>query len=223
MPSFYAFEAHRAAGRGEIDVREFEARVSATGRGSAGRLRERGAAIDDAEFDLATLGPADEGVGAVFEESAGRAVASLRGALDAWHKTWKAADGLFVKPSATRRWRFVLGARAWSPSTCSSTRGARAGSRCAIFGCVGEGRGIQRMDPATRGSYSTGPIRTAARSVGARSNAGRDAGDIGWRDRAWRRRRKRNWRRRFRRSGGRDPGIRADLRGWLQERRCGRA
>ncbi len=65
VPSFYAFAAHRAAGGAEIDVREFEARArSATGtRIGWPAPPDPADAIDDAEFDLATLGPAGQGVG----------------------------------------------------------------------------------------------------------------------------------------------------------------
>ena len=62
VPSFYAFEAHRAAGGPEIDVREFEdarALRHAHAHRLAGAARPADA-IDDAEFDLATLAPLDQ-------------------------------------------------------------------------------------------------------------------------------------------------------------------
>jgi RecB family exonuclease len=157
VPSFYAFEAYRAAGGTEIDVREFEARArSATGTRIGWPAPENPAdAIDDAEFDLATLGPLAKGSGQYLKSLPGRAVASLRARWMRWHKTWKAADGLFVETIGDEALtRYRLGSRAWSPSALQQY--ARCPYRFALRGVFGlrpaeRPAGIQRMDPATRG------------------------------------------------------------------------
>jgi len=57
VPSFYAFEAHRAAGGRETSVREFESRARSASETRIGwpAPKQAAEAIDDAEFDLATL------------------------------------------------------------------------------------------------------------------------------------------------------------------------
>ena len=67
VPSFYAFEAQRAAGGRETDVREFEQRARAATGTRIGwpAPAEAEDAIDDAEFDLATLAPLDRGRGSI--------------------------------------------------------------------------------------------------------------------------------------------------------------
>jgi ATP-dependent helicase/nuclease subunit B len=157
VPSFYAFEAHRAAGGSEIDVREFEALArSATGTRIGWPAPAKAAdAIDDAEFDLATLGPLAPGSGQYLKSLPGRAVASLRARWMRWHKAWKAADGLFVETIGDEALKsYGLGTRAWSPSALQQY--ARCPYRFALRGIFGlhpaeRPEGIQRMDPATRG------------------------------------------------------------------------
>ncbi len=226
VPSFYAFEAHRAAGGGEIDVREFEARArSATGTRigwpAPGNAAE---AIDDAEFDLATLGPLTKGSGQYLKKLPGRAVASLRARWVRWHATWKAADGLYVETIGDEALAsYLLGARAWSPSTLQQY--ARCPYRFALRGVFGlrpaeRPAGIQRMDPATRGELFHRAQFELLREVSGRDLAldetlaildgviervaARAEADLApaipqiWRSEV--------------------QGIRADLRGWLQQR-----
>ncbi len=157
VPSFYAFEAHRAAGGSEIEVREFEARArSATGtRIGWPAPADARDALDDAEFDLATLAPLTKGSGQYLKKLPGRAVASLRARWVRWHTTWKPADGLMVETigdDALKPYR--LGAKAWAPSSLQQY--ARCPYRFALRGIFGLRKaeapvGIQRMDPAMRG------------------------------------------------------------------------
>ena len=92
VPSFYAFAAHRAAGGPEIDVREFEARARSATHTRIGwpAPPDPADAIDDAEFDLATLAPLVKGSGEYLKSLPGRAVQSLRARWMRWHKPWKA-------------------------------------------------------------------------------------------------------------------------------------
>jgi RecB family exonuclease len=157
VPSFYAFAAHRAAGGSEIEVREFEARArSATGTriGWPAPL-DPGHAIDDAEFDLATLAPLVKGSGEYLKSLPGRAVESLRARWVRWHPAWKRADGLFVEEIGSDTLQpYFPDARAFSPSVLQQY--ARCPYRFALRGVFGlrpaeRPEGIQRMDPATRG------------------------------------------------------------------------
>ncbi|HEY6357862.1 MAG TPA: hypothetical protein VIX35_06435, partial [Vicinamibacterales bacterium] len=63
VPSFYAFEAHRASGGPEMTVREFDARARSKTQTRIGwpAPPDASSAIDDAEFDLATLAPRKAG------------------------------------------------------------------------------------------------------------------------------------------------------------------
>ena len=84
MPSFYAFAAHRAAGGPEIDVREFEARARSATETRIGwpAPPDPADAIDDAEFDLATLAPR-RGLREYLKSVAGPRGGLAAGALDA--------------------------------------------------------------------------------------------------------------------------------------------
>ena len=157
VPSFYAFAAHRAAGGGDLDVREFEARArSATGAriGWPAPANPAGA-IDDAEFDLATLAPLAKGSGQYLKRLPGRAVASLRARWMRWHRPWKAADGLLIEEIGSDALAgYRLAARPWSPSALQQY--ARCPYRFALYGIHGlrpaeRPGGIQRLDPASRG------------------------------------------------------------------------
>ena len=87
VPSFYAFAAHRAAGGPEIDVRAVRRSRARRHRDQdrlAGADRTPADAIDDAEFDLATLAPRAARLGTVSEAAArprGRRAAGALGAL----------------------------------------------------------------------------------------------------------------------------------------------
>jgi len=158
VPSFYAFEAHRAAGGEEISVRDFEERARSATRTRIGWPAPPNAAdaIDDAEFDLATLAPLTKGAGQYLKQLPGRAVASLRARWQRWHRPWKPADGLFVEEiGSTALADYRLTARAYSPSVLQQY--ARCPYRFALRGIFGlrpaeRPAGIQRMSPADRGN-----------------------------------------------------------------------
>jgi CRISPR/Cas system-associated exonuclease Cas4 (RecB family) len=157
VPSFYAFAAHRAAGGEEIDVREFELRARSATQTRIGWPAPPDAAdaIDDPEFDLATLAPLAPGSGQYLKGLPGRAVASLRARWVRWHKGWKAADGLIIDEIGSQALvAHRLTARAWSPSVLQQY--ARCPYRFALRGIYGleprqTAAGIQRIDLATRG------------------------------------------------------------------------
>jgi ATP-dependent helicase/nuclease subunit B len=158
VPSFYAFAAHRAAGAPEMDVREFEARARSATRTRIGwpAPPDPADAIDDAEFDLATLAPLVKGSGQYLKSLPGRAAASLRARWMRWDKAWKSADGLFLDEIGSEALKpYRLTERAWSLSLLQQY--ARCPYRFALRGIFGLGPaerpvGIQRMDPADRGN-----------------------------------------------------------------------
>jgi RecB family exonuclease len=157
VPSFYAFAVHRAAGGEEIDVREFEARARSATHTRIGwpAPPDPTNAIDDAEFDLATLAPLAKGSGEYLKSLPGRAVASLRARWMRWHKPWKPADGLYIEEIGSDALKpYRLTERAWSPSVLQQY--ARCPYRFALRGIFGlrpadRPEGIQRMAPADRG------------------------------------------------------------------------
>src|SRR5207302_6663054 len=110
-------------------------------------------AIDDAEFDLATLAPLAPGSGQYLKKLRGRPVQSLRARWARWHKPWKAADGLIVEEIGSDALsRYLLSQRAWSPSVLQQY--ARCPYRFALRGILGlraaeQPASIQHMDPAT--------------------------------------------------------------------------
>jgi len=158
VPSFFAFEAWRAAGGPELEVRQFEARARVATTASIGWPAPQNPqdAIDDAEFDLATLKPRTEGCGLYLKKLPGRAVESLRTRWMRWDpKRWRSADGLIVDEiGSDAMTRYGLKQRAWSPSLLEQY--ARCPYRFALRGIFGlreqERPGaLQSMDPATRG------------------------------------------------------------------------
>jgi CRISPR/Cas system-associated exonuclease Cas4 (RecB family) len=157
VPSFYVFEAHRAAGGREMAVREFEdrARSQTSTRIGWPAPKDAAEAIDDAEFDLATMAPLVKGSGQYLKGVPGRAVQSLRARWIRWHKPWKAADGLLIDSIGSDDMApYGLGARAWSPTLLQQY--ARCPYRFALRGIFGlrpqeQPSAIQRLDPAARG------------------------------------------------------------------------
>jgi ATP-dependent helicase/nuclease subunit B len=176
VPSFYAFAVDRAAGGRDMDVREFEERARSATRTRIGWPAPPDAAdaIDDAEFDLATLAPLAKGSGQYLKSLPGRSVDSLRARWIRWHKPWKAADGLFIEEIGSDALApYLLSARPWSPSVLQQY--ARCPYRFALRGIHGlrpaeRPGGIQRLDPATRGE-----IYHAVQFELLRDLAGRDA------------------------------------------------
>jgi len=232
VPSFYAFAAHRAAGGPEIDVRDFEARARSATRTRIGwpAPPDPASAIDDAEFDLATLAPLVKGSGEYLKSLPGRAVASLRARWMRWHKPWKAADGLFIEEIGSDALQpYRLTARAWSPSLLQQY--ARCPYRFALRGIFGlrpadRPAAIQRMDPAERGNLyhavqfgllrdlaAAGPVPVNGENLAAalerldailQTEAARAEADLAPAiPRIWR---------------AEVQSIRADLRGWLQQK-----
>jgi len=157
VPSFYAFAAHRAAGGPEIDVRDFETRARAATQTRIGwpAPPDPADAIDDAEFDLATLAPLARGSGQYLKTLPGHAVDSLRVRWMRWHKRWTTADGLMIEEIGSDALKpYRLTERAWSPSALQQY--ARCPYRFALRGIFGlrpadPPSGIQRMEPAQRG------------------------------------------------------------------------
>ena len=157
VPSFYAFAAHRAAGGPDTDVRQFEERARAATETKIGwpAPKNPAEAIDDAEFDLAALAPRAPGSGQYLNHLPGRAIPALRARWVRWHKPWKAADGLVIDEIGNDALKpFRLTSRAWSPSALQQY--ARCPYRFALYEIFGlrpqeRPRGIQRLDPATRG------------------------------------------------------------------------
>jgi RecB family exonuclease len=159
VPSFYAFAAWRAAGGPDLDVRQFEARARAATETKIGwpAPKNPACAIDDAEFDLATLAPRAPGSGQYLKRLPGRAVDALRARYRRWrkHSQWKAADGLIVEEIGDDALKsYALSARAWSPSGLQEF--ARCPYRFALQGIFGlrpaeRPAAIQRLSPATRG------------------------------------------------------------------------
>jgi RecB family exonuclease len=104
VPSFYVFEALRAARGQNVDVRDIEREAE---RGAQTRIGwpapvEPADAIDDAEFDLAVLRPAFDdpslgrGAGAYLTKVNRNLVESLRARHRKWKDKWSFNDGLVV-------------------------------------------------------------------------------------------------------------------------------
>lgn len=156
VPSFYAFAAHRAAGGPEIDIRQFEERARGGTQTKIGwpAPKNPADALDDTEFDLATLAPRAPGSGRYLKQL-GRAIPALQARWMRWHKPWKAADGLLIEEiGSDALTAYSLAAQAWSPSTLQQY--ARCPYRFALSGIFKlrpreRPQAIQRLDPATRG------------------------------------------------------------------------
>ena len=220
VPSFYAFAVHRAAGGPEIDVREFEARARSATRTRIGwpAPPDPADAIDDAEFDLATLAPAGEGFGRISEVVCRAAPwTSLRARWMRWHKPWKPADGLFVEEIGSDALQAVPAHRA-PPGRlrcCSSMPAVPTVSRCAAFyglrpaerpgGHPADGPGDIAAISITRCSSQLLRDLTAAGLVPVTErNSRRGAGKA--------RRRSCEWRRSARRPSSRPPSRRSGAR-----------
>lgn len=121
VPSFYALEIVRAAHGRLPELRAFEEQA---GRAAPSRLdwpapADPAGAIDDAEFDLATLGRTEEeGAGNYLIAANPYLAGSLRRYARRNRKAWFAADGIFEPDEATRAAlaKQRLAARSYSPS-----------------------------------------------------------------------------------------------------------
>jgi CRISPR/Cas system-associated exonuclease Cas4 (RecB family) len=162
VPSFYAFEAIKAARGSVTDVRTFEQEAQS---GTETRIgwpapASPDEAIDDLEYDLACLRPSWDtrvkGEGAYLTRINEHAVRSLRARWIRWKKPWKWADG-FVDPDM--HVLAMLGEhrpskRAWSVSALQQY--ARCPYRFLLRGIyqlepAEQPEPIQRLDPVTRG------------------------------------------------------------------------
>jgi ATP-dependent helicase/nuclease subunit B len=157
VPSFYAFDAYRAAGGRDSEISEFQeqARARTTTRIGWPAPANPAVAIDDAEYDLATLAAKAPGSGEYLKRLPGRAVDSLRVRWRRWHKPWRAADGLIVEEIGDPVLEQHRPAkRAYAVSALQQF--ARCPYRFALHSIFHlrtreKLAGIQRIDPATRG------------------------------------------------------------------------
>lgn len=160
VPSFYALEIVRAAYGRLPDLRGFEekARQSAPSRLDWPAPADPRDAIDDAEFDLATLGHATAPAAGHYLIGANRFLAqSLRRSARRERRTWFPVDGIVEPDEATRAVLATqrLAARSYSPSALQHF--AACPYRFLLYGihklrpreeCVA----LERLDPLTRGA-----------------------------------------------------------------------
>ena len=169
VPSFYALEIVRAAQGHFPNLREFEkiAALSAPSRLDWPAPRDPMQAIDDAEYDLASLGrtlslkPGEaRATGRYLIEANGEGsplVRSLRMRAWRWRTKWSAFDGIFEPDSATRAVlaNFRTAERSYSPSSLQHF------SACpyrfllhAVYQLRPreEAAAVEQMDPLTRGA-----------------------------------------------------------------------
>jgi CRISPR/Cas system-associated exonuclease Cas4 (RecB family) len=166
VPSFYALEVVRAAEGRLPDLRDFEKRAAASAQARLGwpAPREARDAVDDAEYDLATLGPfvnappgAARGKGRYLVHASPRLAQSLRTRGRRWRNFWSGADGVVDPDAATKAVlaEFRLQARSYSPSTLQHF--AACPYRFLLHGILrlrprDEPVALEQMDPLTRGS-----------------------------------------------------------------------
>ena len=170
VPSFYAMEVVRAAEGRLPDLRDFERRAASSAPARLGwpAPLEVHAAIDDAEYDLAALGPF---VGAIATGRRGEAkgkgrylmevnphlARSLRTRGRRWRNFWSGADGIVDPDAATHAalGEHRLNRRAYSPSALQHF--AVCPYRFFLHGIQrlrprDEAVALEQMDPLTRGS-----------------------------------------------------------------------
>ena len=121
VPSFYALEVVRAAEGRLPSLREFEKRAakSAPSRLEWPAPADPEAAIDDAEYDLASLRLArTKGSGRYLMEVNAHLAQSLRTRWMRWENRWSVADGIVNADEATRKVlaTHLLSVRSFSPS-----------------------------------------------------------------------------------------------------------
>jgi CRISPR/Cas system-associated exonuclease Cas4 (RecB family) len=166
VPSFYALEVVRAAEGRLPDLRHFEKRAAASAPARLGWPAPVDArqAIDDAEYDLATLGPyitappgAAKGKGHYLVHVSPRLADSLRARGRRWRNFWSGADGIVEPGTAASAVLsgYRLQARAYSPSTLQHF--AACPYRFLLHGIHRlrpreETVALEQMDPLTRGS-----------------------------------------------------------------------
>ena len=166
VPSFYALEILRAAHGRLPRLREFE---KAAAEGAPSRLdwpgpRDPKEAIDEAEYDLAALGPAlllpkGEGraAGRYLIDASAHVARSLRTRHRRWRKSWSSADGLLnpAPPALAALAAHRLSKRSWSPSSLQQF--AACPYRFLLHAVHQlrpreEVAALEQMDPLTRGA-----------------------------------------------------------------------
>jgi RecB family exonuclease len=166
VPSFYALEVVRAAEGRLPDLRDFEKRAARSAPARLGWPAPLDAreAIDDAEYDLATLGPfvnapraEAKGKGRYLVDANPGLVRSLRTRGRRWRNFWSGADGIVDPDAATAKVLagYRLANRAYSPSTLQHF--AACPYRFLLHGIHrlhkrDEPVALEQMDPLTRGS-----------------------------------------------------------------------
>lgn len=160
VPSFYALELPRAVEGSLPELKEFEkrAREAAPARLNWPAPHDATDAIDDAEYDLVTLGRVlDTSGGARYlVEVNEHLTRSLRARWKRWAPKWTEADGLITRDTVALAAlaEHRLAARPWSPSSLQQF--AVCPYKFALHGIHGlrprdEAVPIEQMDPLTRG------------------------------------------------------------------------
>lgn len=162
VPSFYVFEAYKAALGESPDVQQLqrEAREAVETRADWPAPINSEVAIDDMEWDLAQLKPAFEngvaGAGAYLNDVNPYAVHSLRDRYRRWSRQWRYTDGVVDLDEEARRQleSYRPDRYAWSPSALEQF--AICPYRFALRGIFKLNprqtpAPAQSMDPAVRG------------------------------------------------------------------------
>ena len=221
VPSFYALEIVRAA-RGRLpDLQSFEkeAAKAAPSRLDWPAPRNQMEAIDDAEYDLATLAlkPKEaRATGRYLIEANPALVRSLRTRYRRWTGSWSGSDGL-VNASASILSNYRLAGRAYSPSALQHF--GSCPYKFLLYGMHGlrpreEAVALEQMDPLTRGALFHKVQFEFFKEMGANGSANLDQildrVALEYEDRlapaiprVWR---------------SEVEDIRADLRGWMRQR-----
>ncbi len=160
VPSFYALELVRAAEGRLPSLNEFEKRAA---KAAPARLdwpapRDPGIAIDDAEYDLASLSRARvPGSARYLMETNPHLARSLRARWLRWENRWSFADGLVNSDARTREIlaRQLLRNRSYSPSSLQQF--AACPYRFLLYGIFQlrpreVPAPLEQMDPLTRGA-----------------------------------------------------------------------
>jgi CRISPR-associated protein Cas4 len=155
VPSFYALELPRAIHGSVPELAEFErqARDAAPARLNWPAPSETTDAIDDAEYDLASI--ANKSAQHILQASE-PAARSLRARWRRWYHKWHPDDGLVVSQEAALQAMTAhqLTARKWSVSALETL--AACPYKFALRGIFGlrareEAVPLEQMDPLTRG------------------------------------------------------------------------
>lgn len=166
VPSFYALEIVRAAeGRlPHLDQLKHRAAKAASVRLGWPAPRDGSTAVDDAEYDLASIDAAltmpagkAHGRGAFLLNANPHVARSLRTRWKRWKKSWTSADGL-VDPDETVRHALAthrLNRRSWSASALQQY--SACPYRFLLYGVYQlrpreEATALDQMDPLTRGA-----------------------------------------------------------------------